>query len=157
MTQRVDLSNLLDRLAIDSLITDYANIVDDGDWAAYPEIFTQDGRADYTSSGGEEGTAQEMAAWLEQTLQLFAMRQHLIVNRKIRFEALDGNAGDTATAQADMYNPMRMGDDGGPPDLECGARYAFTLRRTHVGWRISKLVVHEKWRRMKPPTREGLD
>ncbi|MFI6939026.1 nuclear transport factor 2 family protein [Streptomyces sp. NPDC050418] len=157
MTQRVDLANLMDRLAVDSLITDYANIVDDGDWSAYPGIFTPDGRADYSSSGGEEGTAREMAAWLEQTLQLFAMRQHLIVNRKIWFDILDGDTGDTAGAQADMYNPMRMGDDGGPPDLECGARYSFTFRRTYAGWRIASLVVHEKWRRMKPPTREGLD
>ncbi|SDK23989.1 nuclear transport factor 2 family protein [Streptomyces indicus] len=157
MTQRVDLANVMDRLAIDSLITEYATIVDDGAWASYPGIFTQDGRADYRSSGGEEGTAREMAAWLEQTLPLFAMRQHLIVNRKIRFEVLDGMTGDTATAQADMYNPMRMSAEPGPPDLECGARYAFTFRRTYAGWRISKLVVHEKWRRMKPPTREGLD
>lgn len=147
MTQRVDLATVMDQLAIDALITEYAVAVDDGDWVAYRGLFTPDGRADYGSAGGEEGTADDIAAWLEQTLRLFPMRQHLIVNRRIRRETLDGDVGDTAQVQADYFNPMRMDPAGDAPDFECGGRYTFSLLRTRTGWRVARVVVHEKWRR----------
>ncbi|MDI3418359.1 nuclear transport factor 2 family protein [Streptomyces luteolus] len=147
MTQRVDLAAVMDRLAIDTLITDYAAAVDDGDWLAYRGLFTPDGRADYSSAGGIEGAADEVAEWLAGTLQLFPMRQHLIVNRRLRFGPLEGDVGDTAQVRADYTNPMRTRPDGGAPDFECGGRYTFSVLRTRVGWRVTKVVVREKWRR----------
>ncbi|WP_327357683.1 nuclear transport factor 2 family protein [Streptomyces sp. NBC_01304] len=148
MTQRVDLATVMDQLAIDALITDYAGAVDDSDWTAYQALFSPDGRADYSSAGGIEGGAREVADWLAETLQMFPMRQHLIVNRKIRFEIVDGNVGDTAQVRADYYNPMRMDPQGADPDFECGGRYTFSVLRTRVGWRVTRVVVQEKWRRM---------
>jgi hypothetical protein len=85
MTQRMELATVMDRLAIDALITDYAVAVDDGDWAAYRELFTSDGRADYRSAGGIEGDVAQVAGWLAGAMELFPMRQHLIVNRRVRF------------------------------------------------------------------------
>ncbi len=84
MTQRVELATVRDRLAVDGLITDYAVAVDDGDWEAYRELFAPRGRADYRSAGGIEGEARAVAAWLAESLRLFPMRQHLIVNRRVR-------------------------------------------------------------------------
>ncbi|NBE55922.1 nuclear transport factor 2 family protein [Streptomyces boluensis] len=147
MTQRVDLATVMDQLAIDALITDYARAVDDGDWGVYRGLFSPDGRADYSSAGGVEGAADEVADWMEQTLRLFPMRQHLIVNRSLRFDALDGDLGDTAQVRADYYNPMRMDPESDAPDFECGGRYAFSVLRTRTGWRVTRVVVHEKWRR----------
>ncbi|MHC0432892.1 nuclear transport factor 2 family protein [Streptomyces sp. O3] len=150
MTQRVDLATVMDRLAIDALLTDYAHCLDDGDWTAYRELFSPDGRADYRSAGGVEGPADEVAEWLAGTVGRFAMRQHLIVNRRLRLDAVDGDPGDTAQVRADYLNPMRTaGADGGDsaPDFECGGRYAFSVLRTPVGWRVTRVVVHEKWRR----------
>ncbi|WP_156724538.1 nuclear transport factor 2 family protein [Streptomyces apocyni] len=150
MTQRVDLATVMDRLAIDALITDYAITVDDGDWAAYRSLFSPDGRADYRSAGGVEGAADEVAEWLAGTVGRFPMRQHLIANRRFHLEIVDGDLGDTAQVQADYLNPMRMGgarEDDSAPDFECGGRYAFSVLRTGIGWRISRVVVHEKWRR----------
>ncbi|MFI5793909.1 nuclear transport factor 2 family protein [Streptomyces sp. NPDC051677] len=155
MTQRVELATVLDRLAVDGLITDYAVAVDDGDWTAYRELFTSDGRADYRSAGGIEGDAGNVASWLAESMQVFAMRQHLIVNRRVRFGILEQDTGDTARVQADYVNPMRLatnGDGGsstaGAPDFVCGGRYAFGLLRTYDGWRVRDVVVREKWRRM---------
>lgn len=153
MTQRVELAAVMDRLAVDGLITEYAVAVDDGDWTAYRELFTADGRADYRSAGGIEGGASDVAAWLAETMRLFEMRQHLIVNRRVRFGVLDQDTGDTARVQADYVNPMRLaaGRDGAPadaPDFVCGGRYAFGLLRTHDGWRVREVVVREKWRRL---------
>lgn len=149
MTQRAEFATVRDRLAVDDLVTAYAVAVDDGDWTGYRGLFTADGRADYRSAGGIEGDAGRVAAWLAESLTLFAVRQHLIVNRQVRFGVLDQDTGDTARVRADYLNPMRCtGPDGSAaPDLVCGGRYDFGLVRTAEGWRLSEVVVHEKWRR----------
>lgn len=152
MTQRVDLATVMDRLAIDEVVSGYAVAVDDGDWAAYRDLFTAGGRADYSSAGGVEGPAGEIADWLAETMKLFPVRQHLIVNRLIRVEDLGGSPGDTARVQADFLNPMRLA---GPefdgtvtaPNFVAAGRYAFELARTRDGWRLARVTVHEKWRR----------
>ncbi|WP_119293725.1 nuclear transport factor 2 family protein [Streptomyces sp. YIM 130001] len=149
MTQRVDLATVMDRLAIDALITDYARSVDDAAWSAYRGLFSPDGRADYRSAGGIEGTADEVADWLAQNLRIFTMRQHLVVNRRLRFNLTDGAVGDDARLEADYFNPMRTGSAGSAPDFECGGRYLFGLRRDDAGWRIALVEVHEKWRRIR--------
>lgn len=145
MTQRVDLATVKDRLAVDDLVTGYAMAVDDSDWTAYRALFTPDGRADYRSAGGIEGPAVEVADWLAETMRLFPVRQHLIVNRRIEVQDLGGYPGDTATVRADYLNPMRFASGA---DFVAGGRYAFAARRTDAGWRLRSVVVEEKWRRM---------
>ncbi|MZD06139.1 nuclear transport factor 2 family protein [Streptomyces sp. SID5785] len=147
MTQRVELATVLDRLAVDEVVTDYAVAVDDGDWAAYRALFAPDGRADYRSAGGVEGSGDEIARWLASTMELFPMRQHLIVNRRVRFGRLERDVGDEAQVQADYVNPMRFPGDGTAPDFVCGGRYTFSLVRADAGWRVHRVTVHEKWRR----------
>ncbi len=157
MTQRVELSTVLDRFSVDEVVTGYAVAVDDGEWDAYRGLFAPKGRADYRSAGGIEGDSAEVARWLEESLALFAMRQHLIVNRRVRFGVLEQDIGDTAEVRADYINPMRFaGQDGDStaPDLVCGGRYAFGLLRTDEGWRLRQVVVEEKWRRMPGPRQQ---
>ncbi|MEU3745795.1 MULTISPECIES: nuclear transport factor 2 family protein [Streptomyces] len=146
MTQRVDLATVMDRLAIDDLITGYAAAVDDADWTGYRALFTPDGRADYRGSGGIEGPAAEVADWLADTLHLFPVRQHLIVNRRVLFREAGGyqESGDGADIRADYVNPMRFATG---EDFICGGRYAFAAVRTGDGWRLSSVVVDERWRR----------
>ncbi|MEU7073268.1 nuclear transport factor 2 family protein [Streptomyces narbonensis] len=146
MTQRVDLATVMDRLAIDDLITGYAAAVDDADWTGYRALFTPDGRADYRGSGGIEGPAAEVADWLAETLTLFPVRQHLIVNRRVLFREAGGyqESGDGADVRADYVNPMRFATG---EDFVCGGRYAFAAVRTGDGWRLSSVVVDERWRR----------
>ncbi|MFH9400281.1 nuclear transport factor 2 family protein [Streptomyces sp. NPDC017638] len=154
MTQRAEFATVRDRLAVEDLVTAYAVALDDSDWAAYRRLFTADGRADYRSAGGIEGDAGRIAAWLGENLARFAMRQHLIVNRQVRFGVLENDTGDTARVRADYLNPMRLAGAVGAaaPDLLCGGRYDFGLLRTPDGWRLREVVVHEKWRR--PPVAE---
>ncbi|MFJ1899754.1 MULTISPECIES: nuclear transport factor 2 family protein [unclassified Streptomyces] len=160
MTQRVDLSTVMDRISIDAVITGYAVAVDDGEWADYRALFAPDGRADYRTAGGIEGPASEVAQWLSQTMLLFPVRQHLIVNRRLDLQDLGGYPGDGARVQADYMNPMRLGkdaegagsgtDEARPtaPNFVSGGRYAFELVRTEDGWRIRGVTVQEKWRSM---------
>jgi hypothetical protein len=157
MTQRVELATVMDRFAVDGLVTEYAVTVDDGDWEAYRGLFAPGGRADYRSAGGIEGDADQVTGWLAENMRLFPMRQHLIVNRRVRFGLLEQDTGDTARVQADYINPMRFaGHDGGStaPDFVCGGRYAFGMLRTAGGWRLREVVVEEKWRRTPQPHRE---
>ncbi|QCD54606.1 nuclear transport factor 2 family protein [Streptomyces hawaiiensis] len=149
MTQRVELATVRDRLAVDELITDYAVAVDDGDWEAYRGLFAPRGRADYRSAGGIEGEARAVAAWLAESLRLFPVRQHLIVNRRVRFGIREQDTGDTAEVRADYVNPMATA--GSAPDFVCGGRYAFAALRTNEGWRLSEVVVREMWRRLPEP------
>ncbi|GAA3490732.1 nuclear transport factor 2 family protein [Streptomyces cremeus] len=156
MTQRVELATVMDRLAVDAVITGYAVAVDDADWTAYEALFTPDGRADYRSAGGIEGPAGEVAGWLAETLTVFPVRQHLIVNRRLRLEDLNGDTGDRAELQADYLNPMFLEQPGRPagapaPNFVTGGRYAFELLRSEEGaWRVRRVTVHEKWRRTGP-------
>ncbi|MEU4123886.1 nuclear transport factor 2 family protein [Streptomyces virginiae] len=151
MTQRVDLATVMDRLAIDDVVTGYAVAVDDGDWAAYRALFIAGGRADYSSAGGIEGPVARVADWLAETMRLFPVRQHLIVNRLIRLEDAGGSPGDSAEVRADFLNPMRLE---GPeadgtvtsPNFVAAGRYTFALARTRDGWRLTRVTVHEKWR-----------
>ncbi|MEU6544957.1 nuclear transport factor 2 family protein [Streptomyces sp. NPDC046859] len=161
MTQRVELATLRDRLALDELVTEYAVAVDDGDWEAYRGLFAPGGQADYRSAGGVEGDAGTVAAWLAESMRAFSVRQHLIVNRRVRFGVLDQDVGDTAEVRADYVNPMRLaaaggedaggedaeGEGAGAPDFVSGGRYAFRLVRTDDGWRLLGVVIEEKWRR----------
>ncbi|MFE2979572.1 nuclear transport factor 2 family protein [Streptomyces sp. NPDC059258] len=161
MTQRVALATVMDRLAIDAVITGYAVAVDDGAWSDYGALFTPDGRADYRGAGGVEGPAEEIARWLEETMRLFPVRQHLIVNRRIDLEDLGGYTGDRAEVRADYLNPMCLarktasgpdaetpGEAGAAtPDFVTGGRYTFELHRAEAGWLIRTVTVHEKWRR----------
>ncbi|MFE1411973.1 nuclear transport factor 2 family protein [Streptomyces sp. NPDC058746] len=154
MTQRVDLATVMDRLAIDEVVSGYAVAVDDGDWEGYRALFAPAGRADYSSAGGMEGPAGEVADWLAETMKLFPVRQHLIVNRLIRLEDAGGSPGDSAEVRADFLNPMRLEgvDDAGAagtdtaPNFVAAGRYTFALARTHDGWRLARVTVHEKWR-----------
>ncbi|MFJ3710088.1 nuclear transport factor 2 family protein [Streptomyces sp. NPDC090053] len=153
MTQRVELATVMDRLDIDELVTGYAVAVDDGAWADYRALFAPDGRADYRTAGGIEGPVTEVAEWLAETMRLFPVRQHLIVNRRLRIQDLGGYPGDRAELQADYVNPMRLrspqdgaADGSTEPNFMSGGRYTFSLVRTDEGWRLRTVLVQEKWR-----------
>ncbi|MEV5593749.1 nuclear transport factor 2 family protein [Streptomyces sp. NPDC052496] len=162
MTQRVEHTTVMDRLAIDDLVTGYAIAVDDGDWAAYRALFVPGGRVDYRSAGGIAGSVTDVADWLAEMMRRFPVRQHLIVNRRIGIELRDGGApGDTATVQADYLNPMHLTGPHDPPpgaaayraaapNYTCAGRYVFAARRAAEGWRLNEVVVHEKWRQLAP-------
>ncbi|WP_199566494.1 nuclear transport factor 2 family protein [Streptomyces corynorhini] len=143
MTQRVDLATVMDRLAIDEVVTRYAVAVDEGDWPGYRALFTPDGRADYTAAGGIEGPAAEVGDWLAGTLGPYAVRQHLIVNRRLRIQDLGGYPGDRADLRADYLSPLRH-ESG--EQLMSGGGFVFGLVRGDEGWLVRSVVARETWR-----------
>lgn len=135
---------MMDRVAIDELVTEYAAAVDDADWAGFRALFTPDARLDYSGAGGIDDTVERAAEWVELALSHFPVRQHLIVNRRLRLKDLGGYAGDTAEVRADYIIPMQV-EEG--TMVVTGGRYTFGAVRTDAGWRLGSLVVAEKWRR----------
>ncbi|MFF2522765.1 nuclear transport factor 2 family protein [Streptomyces liangshanensis] len=144
MTQRVELATLLDRLAIDEVITSYAVAVEDADWPGFLALFAPEGRADHTGAGGIEGTADQVAGWLADELGPFSVRQLLLVNRRVRFQDADGYPGNHAELTAGYLSPLRR-ESG--ENVMSGGRIVFALLRGDAGWRLSRVVVQEQWRR----------
>ena len=105
---RMTVEELIDRQEIDDLLIRYATAVDTQDWDLYETCFTADAFIDYESAGGIKGKLPEVRAWLEKTLVMFPMTQHVVCNRAVDID------GDTGTARSVFYNPMGLpqGDAG---------------------------------------------
>lgn len=127
---------LADRLDIDDLLTRYATAVDRRDWDLWETCFTDDAFIDYSAFGGTKGGRGEIRAWLEKTLAMFDMSQHLVVNREVAIE------GDRATCRSAFYNPMALqtGDEEGRILFFEGGYYCDQMVRTEGGWKIRERV-----------------
>ncbi len=145
MTQRVELATVLDRLAVDTLVTEYARAVAGGDPEAcrplcVPGAVLDDpvldvrqenrGRTVPRPQGRDEGRRPY---------------QHLIVNRRVAFERREGEVGDLAVVDADFVTPMRSNGPGRIADTVRGGRYRMRGVRTAEGWRLSEVVAQEVW------------
>lgn len=138
------LEEISDRFEIDDLLTRYATAVDQRDWALYESCFTEDAFIDYTSAGGIKGTRADVRAWLEKTMEMFPMSQHLAGNRDIRID------GDTATARSVFYNPMALAPGSKEPRLFFeGGYYNDELVRTPDGWKIRQRVEESSYSTMR--------
>ncbi|WP_405620439.1 nuclear transport factor 2 family protein [Streptomyces sp. NBC_01511] len=152
MTQRVDLATVMDRLAIDEVISGYAMAVDDSDWPGFLALFTPDGRADHRAAGGIEGSAAEIADWLAGVLGRFPVRQHLIGNRRLAFQDLGGYPGDRAEVRADCLSTL-VPESG--ERTTAVSRYTFGLSRTGDGWLLHSVVAREAVAREQAPDGAG--
>ena len=131
---------LLDRIAIDDLLTTYTSAVDGHRWDDLDEVFTPDALIDYTASGGISGPYPEVKAWLAQMLPMFTGMQHLVTNAAVEI------AGDVASVRASFLNPLLIAREGRPAwRMDLGGVYVHTLVRTEAGWRSRQLVEEILW------------
>jgi len=129
------LETLLDRQEIDDLLTRYATAVDTKDWELYETVFTEDAFIDYESAGGIKGKLPEIRAWLEKTLAMFPMTQHVVCNRVIELD------GATAKARSVFYNPMALPQEESAHILFFdGGYYNDQLVKTENGWKIRERI-----------------
>lgn len=141
----MDLQEISDRLEIEQLLVRYVDAIDTKDWELLDTVFTPDAHLDYSSSGGDEGKGDypTIRAWLEKSLAMFPMTQHLIGKSAVTL------AGNTAICRTIFHNPMGVpiNDDGifdadgsGLHVFVVGGWYHDTVTRTPEGWRISEKV-----------------
>ncbi|MEM7412635.1 MAG: nuclear transport factor 2 family protein [Myxococcota bacterium] len=126
---------LSDRIEIDDVLTRYATGVDRKDWDLWETCFTPDAHIDYTAFGGAKGSVKEIREWLEKTMVLFSMSQHLVINREVQLD------GDRATARSAFYNPMIWSKGPNAPFITVdGGYYCDQFVRTPDGWKIAERV-----------------
>lgn len=136
MSQPASLQDLADRLAIHDLLALYSTAIDTKDFALLEDVFTPDGVADYTASGGIRAGLPEAQAWLATALSIFSVVQHLVTNIRVELR------GDEATSRCYLFNPLGWTrDDGGIEMMYCGGSYRDELLRTPQGWRIRERVI----------------
>jgi hypothetical protein len=123
--------SVVDRLAMDDLLTRYATAIDALDWELLDTVFLDDAHLDYRTAGGVAGAYPEVRSWLAEVLPLFEVTQHLVVNR--RFE----RDGDGVLAASCFLNVNRLRIDGRPWTFTVGGRYHDRLVPTADGWRIA--------------------
>ncbi|HIG70484.1 MAG TPA: nuclear transport factor 2 family protein [Myxococcales bacterium] len=126
---------LLDRREIDDLLIRYATAVDTKDWDLWETCFTEDAFVDYESAGGIKGKRPEVRSWLEKTLVMFPMTQHVVSNRVVEID------GDNATARSVFYNPMGLAQGESRQMLFFdGGYYNDKLIKTDAGWKIVQRI-----------------
>lgn len=136
----LSLQDVVDRLAIDDLLTCYATAVDTKDWELYARCFTADALIDYSAAGGIKGRLPEVRAWLAEVMAFFPVTQHIVANRSIVID------GDAATSRSYLFNPMGVGERADAAVLFFeGAFYRDRLVRTPDGWRIAERIEEPCW------------
>ncbi len=138
---RYTIEQVMDRLEIEDLITDYAAIIDSGEVDKLDAIFTPDAFIDYSAMGGAKGAYPEVREFLRKALAGFKNTQHLIANFEIKLD------GDRATGRIMCFNPMELntGDKPAIPVFFIGLWYHDEYVKTPDGWRIAKRSESKSW------------
>lgn len=132
-----DLQTVVDRLAIDDILTAYATAVDSGSFEDLRGVFTADARIDYTATGGIAGSVDEVIAWLGTVLPGFTTYCHFLGNRQVSVD------GDAARSRTLCLNPMVAEPNG----FLLGIYYNDVWVRGDDGWRISERVLETCFQR----------
>lgn len=130
----LSVQEMSDRFEIQDLMVGYCYAVDDRDFDALDNYFTQDAIIDYSEMVGVKGSVPEIKTFLAESLAPVTMFQHAVMTTQYRFDA------DTCETRTVCFNPMvASGDDGTPQTLFFGLWYIHKFRRTEAGWRIYSL------------------
>lgn len=143
----LSLQEISDRLEIQDLIVDYADVIDTGEIDRLDGIFTQDAFIDYSVMGGEKGGLEKIKDFLKMAMPIFKNTQHLISNYQIKVK------GDTATGRIMCFNPMEIDDEANAnPIFFLGLWYVDEYVRTEAGWRIKTRVEEKSYQFNTPKT-----
>jgi 3-phenylpropionate/cinnamic acid dioxygenase small subunit len=127
----LNLDQLLEEARIQRVLVRYAQALDERDWAALDEVFTDDARVRYESIGEFSGRAAIVEV-VRTALAPCGRTQHLIGNFRI---ALDG---PRATASCYLQAIHRgLGERAGDT-LTVWGEYRDRLERRAEGWRIAE-------------------
>jgi 3-phenylpropionate/cinnamic acid dioxygenase small subunit len=137
MSEPMSLREVADRLAIQDLLTLYAEMVDTRNWTLLDRVFTPDAQLDYTSTGGVAGDARTVMAWLDRALEPWPVNLHCITNVQIVFD------DDGATSKAAFHAPMATGELGSQYAITNAGYYEDLLVATPEGWRIRERVCNQ--------------
>jgi len=135
-TLEQQLQNLLDRDAIERQIKRYAHIIDYKEFDQMYDVLVPGAWIDYTATGGEKGTVEEMKVYLGKSMAMFRS-QHLMTNVEVDI------APDRQSAKSThlLFNPMTMKKKGHDYTFFCGVRYDCDWVMAEEGiWKITRMI-----------------
>lgn len=135
---------LEDRNAISERVIKYAMAIDDTDWEAFSDCFTEIVHVDFSAAGmpARDFSRAEFVEFARSGLGSFKATQHLSPNHVITFDVADPDQADCRSSMyAQHYQP---GAASGAVFLMHGS-YANHLRRTAAGWKIERLTQYLSW------------
>jgi ketosteroid isomerase-like protein len=139
----MNIQEISDRMEIDALLIEYCHAIDDKDWDALDNVFTEDAIIDYSEMTPFRGSRAEAKAYLAIAMSGTAACQHIISTSQIRIK------GDLAYGRTICVNPNVMKDGGHM--FVVGLWYRDEFRRTPDGWRITHRYEESSWRQNAPP------
>jgi hypothetical protein len=131
------MTELTDRLAIDQLLSTLGRCLDDGDFEALRDIYTEDATV-ATPGGASTG----LDALVDQARRRHSPDdgvQNTLTNLLVDID------GDRAAVRANVLAAFAKGGAGDPTPFLVGGIERFELRRTPHGWRITSLLTTPVW------------
>ena len=136
----LNLQEISDRLEIQDLLYEYADIIDTKDFDRLRDIFTEDAHIDYSAFGGAVGDLEEIIMFLKEAMQNFPNSHHLNANSRIKVDK------DNAAGRVMCFNPMEINlPEGGTQVIMFGLWYLDKYVRTDKGWRIRERLEEKSW------------
>jgi hypothetical protein len=134
---------LLDEREIRNCVLRYCHGTDRQDWTTMADCYVADAVDDH---GSFQGTAAQLAQWLEEKASSRGAKQHYVANQLIEID------GDDAVSEAYYLCYIEFVDDtefagDGTNAVIIGGRYVDELRRDSGTWRIAKRTAVVDWSR----------
>lgn len=142
-------AELLDKQAIQELVTTYGAALDDRDWKRLEGCFVSDGSARYGTAAGFQQGFPAIVALCRGILERLDASHHLISN--VAAELRDDTARCRCLFQAQH---VRHGAEGGALYV-MGGEYHDALRRTDAGWQIQQREIRLVWQDGNPAVLNG--
>ena len=135
----LSLQEISDRLELQDLVTQYADIIDRKAFSELSTIFTDDAVIDYEATGAPKCSVPEMITFLTETMSLFPNHQHLVSNTQFKVD------GDTATGRVMCFNPMEMAVEAKTQTFILGIWYDDEFVRINHRWLFSSRKQEASW------------
>jgi len=133
---------LADQEAIRNLRYRYHEIINQGNYAAVPDLFTTDGMLDFDYLGGAKGTAELMVFFTQRLGNLFSFIKQFVHNHAVQVH------GDTATGFSFLEARTVVGGE----SYMVAARYDDEYVREYGHWKFKKMTLMPYF---TVPLREG--
>ncbi len=128
------LQEISDRFEIQDLMVGYCYAVDNRDFNALDDVFSEDAVIDYSEMVGFIGNRDEVKVFLAEGLGQMLNYQHAVSTTQYKFD------GDTCRTRTVCHNPMLVKNpDGSEQPFFFGLWYHHEFKRTPEGWRMSHL------------------
>ncbi len=138
----LSLQEISDRLELQDLVTEYADIIDRKAFLELSSLFIEEAEIDYQATGAPKCSVADMIVFLTDAMALFPNHQHMVGNAQF---VIDGNA---ASGRVMCFNPMEMTVEGGTQTFILGIwyvdkfvkiddRWLFASRKQEASWNLN--------------------